>query len=124
MRCLVRNKVAFYYALYTGKVAVTDAQGHETGEMKPSYSTPVLMKANISASSGDAQVEQFGTSISYDRVIVTDNTDCPIDENSVLCVDSSPSYDASGNLKYDYIVTKVARSLNSVSIAISKVKVS
>ena len=124
MRCLMRNKSTFYYSLYLGKVAVVDQEGNETGETKPSFSTPVRMKANISASSGDAQVEQFGTAISYDRVIVTEEMDCPIDENSVLCVESSPSYDSDGNLKYDYIVTKVAKSINSISIAISKVKVS
>lgn len=67
---------------------------------------------------------QFGNSLLYDKVIITDELDCPVDEHSVLCIDSPPSYDTNGNLIFDYIVTKVARSLNTVSFAISKVKVS
>ena len=37
---------------------------------------------------------------------------------------TSPAYDKDGNLIYDYIVKKVARSLNTVSFAVSKVAVS
>lgn len=79
---------------------------------------------NVSAATGSAQVEQFGNFISYDKVIVTDNLSCPIDENTVLFVDKEPEYDADGNPLYDYIVRRVAKSLNSISYAISKVTVS
>ncbi len=58
------------------------------------------------------------------KMIVLDDITCPIDENSVLFVDKQPEKDDEGNLLFDYIVKKVARSLNSVSIAISKVAVS
>ena len=71
-----------------------------------------------------AQVEQFGNSLLYDKVIITDDVTCPVDEHSVLCIDSPPAYDKDGNLIYDYIVKKVARSLNTVSFAVSKVEVS
>lgn len=126
MRCLERNKRSFYYALYKSKEAVIDANNNETGEIKIVYNTPVQMYANISASVGDAQVEQFGTNLSYDKVIVTADMSCPIDENTVLCVDKDVSYtsEQNGDLLYDYVVTKVAKSLNSISIAISKVKTS
>ena len=69
-------------------------------------------------------VEQFGNFISYDKVIVTDDLTCPIDENTVLFIDKSPEYDDDGNPLYDYIVKRVARSLNSISYAVSKVTVS
>ncbi len=63
----------------------------------------------------------------------TDNPP-PIDEYSVLWVDTTPELNEDGTLvvneegqvttPYDYIVKKVAKSLNGVSIAISKVSVS
>lgn len=57
-------------------------------------------------------------------MIVLDDIACPIDETSILFVDVTPTKNANNDYVYDYIVKKVARSLNSVSIAISKVKVS
>lgn len=125
MRCLERNKQTFWYATYEGEQAVTDTGNFETGEIKVVYSKPVQFRANVSPATGNNSVEQFGNSLQYDKVIVTDDLNCPIDEHSVLCIDCSPVVDTSGKLvKFDYIVKKVAKSLNSVSIAVSKVEVS
>lgn len=124
MRCLERNKTRFHYALFLRKEPIIDDYGNDSGEYRVIYQAPVEMKANVSAATGEAQVEQFGNLLLYDKVIITDELDCPVDEHSVLCIDSPPSYDTNGNLIFDYIVTKVARSLNTVSFAISKVKVS
>lgn len=119
-----RNGRCFYYALFDKKVPIKDDEGNDTGEYRVVYSSPVKIHANISAATGEAQTQQFGNSAEYDRVIITDNMCCPIDENSVLCIDSPPSYDSEGSLIYDYIVKQVARSLNTISYAVSKVKVS
>lgn len=119
MKCLERNKQTFYYALYKGKVPYTDDDGFESGESKVEYEAPVEMQANISPATGNTSVEQFGNNLDYDKVIVTDDLNCPIDENSVLYINTPP-----GDGLFDYIVKKVARSLNSISIAISKVEVS
>lgn len=124
MRCLYRNKRKFYYALFKEKVAIKDEYGNDSGEYRVVYQTPVEMKANVSAATGEAQVEQFGNSLLYDKVIITDELDCPVDEHSVLCIDSLPSYDKDGNLIFDYIVKKVAKSINTISFAVSKVEVS
>jgi len=124
MKIMDRNKTSFYYLLFSGKTPITDAAGYETGENKVLYESPVAMKANVSAASGSAQVEQFGNFISYDKVIVTDDLACPIDENTVLFIDKEPEFDTGGNPLYDYIVKRVAKSLNSVSYAVSKVTVS
>lgn len=124
MKCLYRNKRKFFYALFQEKVAIKDEYGNDSGEYRVIYETPVEMNANVSAATGEAQVEQFGNSLLYDKVIISDDTSCPIDEHSVLCIDIPPSYDNDGNLIYDYIVKKVAKSLNTVSFAVSKVEVS
>lgn len=124
MRCLDRNKRSFYYALFQEKDSILDEYGNKTGEYRIIYSEPILARANISPANGEVQIEQFSSSLDYDKVIVIDDINCPIDEYSVLCIDSQPTYDSNDNLVYDYIVKKIAKSINSISIAVSKVKVS
>lgn len=123
MRTMLRNKQSFYYAKYLGKKHLEE-EGYDTGESIKVYSEAIKMQGNISPATGSSQVEQFGNNLSYDKVIVLDNyANCDIDENSVLCVEVEPSY-IGEELVYDYVVTKVAKSLNSISIAISKAEVS
>lgn len=124
MRLLTRNLVTLYYCLYSGKVPVLDDEGYETGEQDVGYGEPVEMRANVSAATGQSQVEQFGNLENYDKVVVTDDMTCPINENTVLFIDKEPAFDSQGKPLYDYTVKRVAKSLNSISIAVSKVKVS
>ena len=126
MRCMTRNKVGFYYALYSDKTEIMDEYGNASGEYELHYLSPVKAYGNISAARGQIQTEQFGESESYDRVIVLDNKNTPIDEYSILWVDNLPSLNADGSTDtpHDYIVRKVARSLNGLSVAISKVSIS
>lgn len=125
MRCLTRNKVTIYYALFSHKEEIFDDYGNKTGEYEVIYGKPVEFSANVSAAQGEIQTRQFGDSDTYDKVIVLDNAGTPIDEYSVLWVDTLPEIkeDGTTDTPYDYIVKKVARSLNAVSIAISKVNV-
>lgn len=82
------------------------------------------MQVNCSTVTGRAETLYFGNDIQYDRVLSTCDMTCPINEDTVLCIDVEPSYDSYGDLLYDYIVKAVRRSLNSVSIAVAKVKIS
>ena len=123
MKCLKRNKIRFYYALCTGESAV-QSENYFPGDTVVSYGAPVEVEGNIAPPSGNVFVELYGNNIQYDRVIVLDDPNTPIDETTVLCIDKEPSYDGSGQLIFDYIVRRVARSLNSVSIAVSRVNVS
>lgn len=124
MQNLARNERLFWYCLYAGKNPVVDEDGFETSEYLLSYDTPVKMLANISAATGSSQVETFGTLDNYDKVISTADMTCPIDENSVLFVDKDPEFTEDGTPIYDYVVRRVAKSLNNISIAIRKVDVS
>lgn len=134
MRCMNRNKVKFFYSLYEGREPITDEYGNVTGEYDVKHGNPTEGYANISAAKGETQTRQFGESETYDKVIVMDNEAPPIDEYSVLWVDTVPQLNEDGSLAvddegnvltpHDYIVKKVAKSLNNVSIAISKVNVS
>jgi len=123
MRTLNRNKRTFYYSLYVKTEDVTTTGGLKTGEKTVTYSTPIKMTANISPATGLASTEQFGNLDNYDKVILTSDLDCPIDENSVLFIDTDPNYSTTAP-NFDYIVRRVAKSLNHVSIAVRKVKVS
>lgn len=118
MRCLNRNKRPFYYANYQGMVKMYDTSGNFTGEYELSYSTPVLVYGNISPARGDAYTSPFGvTDVGIDKVIVLSDPNFPIAETSVIWIEKETS-DA-----YDYKVVRIARSLNSISIAIKKVVV-
>lgn len=131
MRCSERNKRDFWYAPFQSSSNMVDEYGNELNETTVAYGNPVACKGNVSAARGETAVRQFGEYESYDRVIVMDDPNTPINEYAVLWVDSIPTLNEDGSLAtnndgspvtpWDYTVKKVARSLNSVSIAISKV---
>jgi hypothetical protein len=123
MKLMKRNLSPIYYCLYKGREPLLDEDGNETGEYTIGYQKPVKLMCNVSPATGYAQATMFGNLESYDKVLVTDDMSCPIDENTVLFVDSKPGYNQ-GVPTYDYTVRRVAKSLNSISYAISKVKVS
>lgn len=123
MRILERNKRTFWYAQFLRRDPQYDEYGNEVGEGLPVFGDAVKMRANVSAATGAAQIEQFGNLPSYDKVIVTDDLSCPITETTVLFLDKEPEY-ADGKPLYDYIVRRVAKSLNSISYAVSRVNVS
>lgn len=146
MRALRRNMRTFWYCTFeSANVEIIDENGNRTGEKVVLYNAPVEMKANISPATGVSNTEQFGNLENYDKVIVFCG-DCPVDENSVLFIDHEPEYTSVKSFdiqestavlgddeivettyvlpKHDYIVRRVAQSLNGTSIAVSKVKVS
>ena len=90
MRCMTRNKTTFYYALYTGQTEIVDEYGNATGQYSVNYGNPIKALGNVSAAQGEMQTRQFGDSESYDKVIVLDDANTPIDEYSILWVDTPP----------------------------------
>lgn len=123
MRNMLRNTVKFHFASYAKREPIMDDYGNETGQYELIYGEPIESYGNISAAMGEIQNRQFGESESYDKVIVLDKPNTPINEYSILWVDTSPFDKDGAKVSHDYVVKKVARSLNSVSIAISKVDV-
>lgn len=125
MRTLHRNKIRIYYANYREKIPRKDEYGNLTGEYDIVYDNPVEIRANVSAARGESSTRQFGEDVSYDRIILLDDPEFPIAETSILWIDSLPDIAEDGTTEtpHDYIVKQVAPSLNSVSIAVSKVNV-
>lgn len=119
VRILKRNKRPFWYCLYNGETELTDSSGNYTGETGITYAEPVECKANISPATGQSNQEMFGNLTDYDRVILSDDPTLPIDENTVIWIEKDHLTEP-----HDYVVRRVARSLNSVAIAVRKVDVS
>ena len=90
MRTLDRNKRKFYYCLHTAKSKIYDEDHNFTGDYAPRYAEAVIAYGNISAASGSTDTEQFGTEITYDKTVVLQGTDWPIDENTVLILENDP----------------------------------
>ena len=125
MRCLHRNKVRIFYANYVSRDPIKDEYGNLTGEYKIQYGGPQEAAGNVSAARGEVTTRQFGDDESYDRVIVMDDPNVPIKKSSILWIETMPVIKSDGttDTPHDYIVKQVAPSLNSVSIAVSKVNV-
>lgn len=133
MRCLRRNMIPFWYALYSGHAPILDENGDDTGQYEVRYGNPEQAHGNVSAATGDVNTRLFGDSLDYDKVIAYERADTPIDEHAVLWIDTPPECSEDGSLAvdengefvtpWDYVVRKVARSLNSALIAVSKVNV-
>lgn len=136
MRCANRNKQAFWYAQYDETAEGYDEYGNQNATY-PTYGKPVKAYGNISPAKGIVVTRQFGEDDEYDRVIVLENRDTPIDESAVLWIDQTPALNDDGALAIDeetglfvtpwnYNVRRVARGLpefGSATIAVSKVTV-
>lgn len=124
MRCCMRNRQPLHYALYEGKTEIVDEWGNSTGSYEITYSAPVEIRVNISASRGTAEVDPFGINVNYSRTIVTDNMNLPLDTSSILWIGITPDADGeAGAVKHNYVVVATAKSLNSLTIAVKEVNV-
>lgn len=125
MRCLERNKRELWYSLYVRAEIGYDESGNELPSPMLTFGNPTKIRANVSPARGSVQEAQFGLNDRYDKVIVLDDVDAPITEASRLWVDTMPTIkpDGSTETPHDYVVSRIARSLTNVSIAISKVNV-
>ena len=125
MKALLRNKQTFYYANVSKTEAQYDEYDNETGEPAITYDAPASVQANISPARGTADLEQFGINSDYTKTIVSDNLTLPIDKSTILWIGIAPDKDGeAGTVKHNYVVVGVAKSLNSVTIAVKEVSVS
>ena len=126
MRSMTRNRRTFYEASLNSVTMGQDKSGNYTEEVY-TYSNPKKREGVITAANGEAVTQLFGTSERYDKVITLNLGEDYLAIGSVLWVDTMPDIDedtGKTDTPYDYIVVKVANSLNFVSVAIRKVDVS
>ena len=111
----------FWYALYTSTTVTS-------GSAYANYGNPVQVEGNISAARGATVMRQFGDDAQYDRVILMEDRDTPINEYAVLWIDNPPDVNANGALKTNqdgtyktppnYVVRKVGRGLPTFGNAV------
>lgn len=126
MRTMTRNRKVFYQASLTSVAMGKDSDGSYTEEVY-TYSNPVKCVGVITAANGEAVTQLFGANERYDKVITLNLGEVYPEIGSVLWVDTMPVIDeetGETSTPYDYIVVKVAESLNFVNVAIRKVNVS
>ena len=118
MRTLEINKQPMWYALLTGKSEVIDEYGNHTGVFELTYSKPVYYPVNMSESRNIVKHEAFGVTADYDRTFVTTDMSCPITEDSIIWFGADPTTEP-----HNYVVHRIANSLNSITIAIREVDI-
>lgn len=92
MRILSRNKKPIWYANSIRQIPVTDQHGLKTGGKRNIYGKPtrelfsiaISSGANNLGSQGMAELEQYGVVTGYTHRAVTENMDCPMNEESIL----------------------------------------
>lgn len=118
MRTLSRNQSWVYYALNEGEQMVKDQDGYFTGEHRVIYSKPKALNIHVSASKGKYVQDLFGQFANYDKVMVTNNLELPIEESTVFWID-----DLDPESPHDYEITRISKSINVMAIAVKKVEV-
>lgn len=113
------NTRTMFYALYGKKIEIGDEFEKRIG-----YFEPVQFNACLSTGQSNAEESPFGANISYDRVISTVES-LPIDENSIIWINTKPTYLEDGSVDGSTADYKVAAppldGLNSLRIAVKKV---
>lgn len=144
MRTLRKNQQHMYYCLLLGTDVqyALDDDGNKildkvasdgtvlyvkTGRKENVYSDPQGFMGNISMSSGEVQVVEFGVDLAqYDAVLVMEKNAIPITETSLIWLETEPKYkDADKTIidgsSADYKVLQVKPSLNYTKYILGKI---
>lgn len=98
MRMLRRNKQKLWYANPTGWQYAVDENGFKTGEKEVSYAEPqeIRMSMNFVTMAGadghgpNAILDPQGIVTGYSWTAITDDVDCPVNEESILWYGKEP----------------------------------
>ena len=123
MRTTQRDKRTIYYALYQGFEDVVDSYGHLTGEKKVVYSAPIKTRMNVSRDFGEATYQPFGIDTPFTHTAVTDDLKTPFDTDTIWWFGIEPGETADA-VPHNFRCTRVARTINQVSIWLMEVDVS
>lgn len=115
MRTLLRNRQEFWFARYTGKYPILDADGNDTGEYGTTHSDPVRALGNIDPAVGVRFAAAWGSGASYDHRVIPEDPNLPIREGDYVWVGVSPDG------PHNYQVTTIGKSLNFLLLNIKKV---
>lgn len=122
MQGLYRNKRKIFYALYEGDEEIVSEDGTPTGRYRAKYGKPVPLMVNYSNTvgltnnniSGKVARNLYGQTLDYNVTINPLPDGCPIDEMSVLWIDTEPVLNADGSTDTppDHVITRISGALN------------
>ena len=116
MRSLKRNQKRIWYANLIKSEMAIDEYDNYTGENIPDYSERKPLDIYVSANTGDISSQMFGNLTDYDRIMSISDINCPIDENTILWIDTDKE-------SHNFVVKKKSKSINEVVYAIKQVTV-
>ena len=130
MRDLRSNTRKLWYSNANGEPSdILDEYGFPSGTERQSFTTPVMFRANLSATRGTQGFtgtgesnNYFGSEIDYSLIISTSHMDLPLYEDTLIW-DSQPTVDEQGNVDGDtatYRITAVARGLHHMKYAVKR----
>ena len=134
MRVLSRNKQDIWYANRTGETYVTDTNGLKTGEKTQAYGNPVKARMSMAISSGAnnlgsqgiAELERYGITTGYTHRAVTEDLNCPMNEESRIWFGIQPTKVVNGvtvSVPHNFKVVRKAKSLNHLIYYLKEVDV-
>ena len=146
MRILERNKKELWYANRVSDRYVTDNNGLKTGEKEQTYGTPTKVRMSMAISSGAnnlgsqgiASLEPYGIVTGYTARAVTEDMNCPMEEQSRIWFGILPTHTetqtrtvngetVTENVEvpnpYNYMVVRKAVSLNHLIYYLKEVDV-
>ena len=100
MRVLARNKKVLWYANRVSSSQIVDSNGLKTGNKRQTYSDPVKVRMSMAISSGAnnlgsqgiAELEPYGIVTGYTARAVTEDLNCPMDEQAKIWYGIEPNH--------------------------------
>lgn len=118
MRSLFRNQRDLYFASVAGTEPILDEYGNDTLEVRTVYSSPTLLRANVSANIGQEAVDAFGSQTEYSRTVSLTGKNSLLAEGDKVWFGVEPNTDGDNN---NYVVVRVADSKNGFLVALREV---
>ena len=118
MRDLNRNKRKLWYAVPVGSQPIIDEYGNDTLEVEAVFSSPLYLRANVSANIGQEAIEVFGSQTEYNRTVSVAGAVTPFVEGCRVWFGVEPNEQATN---YNYTVARVADSKNGYLVALREV---
>lgn len=115
------NKTTIWYSnLIRGETEpILDRHGLKTGDYRQKYTPPVALWAVLSESiglnnltaQGVADLKPYGVVTNYTHRMITEDMDCPMDEESIIWNGTNPG-DNPYDVPYNFKVVRVSKTLN------------
>ena len=115
----MRYRRPIVFKNYVSTSYVEDSQGRKTGQRAVVYGDAITVYGTVSTPTGSTSLEMFGTDKDYDKYVVLDMTSITVTENSIFWIDVQYGE----NVPHDYVVRKVLKNHNFLTIGLRKVDV-